>query len=135
MEKYLKLALKEAQKSFSKEEIPVGAIIVKDNKVIARAHNLKEQKKDPTSHAEILAIQKAAKKLKDWRLTGCTMYITLEPCAMCAGAIINARLDKIVYGSKDPKEGGACGEKKVKSEYYEFLPAAKILKDSFQKLR
>lgn len=106
--KFMKEALKEAQKSYKKEEIPVGAIIVKDGKIIARGHNLKETKADPTKHAEIIAIQKACKKLQTWRLTGCTMYVTLEPCSMCAGSLIQSRLDKVVIGTMDEKTG-ACG--------------------------
>ncbi len=106
--KFMKEALKEAQKSYKKEEIPVGAIIVKDGKIIARGHNLKETKTDPTKHAEIIAIQKACKKLQTWRLTGCTMYVTLEPCSMCAGSLIQSRLDKVVIGTMDEKTG-ACG--------------------------
>lgn len=106
--KFMKEALKEAQKSYKKEEIPVGAIIVKDGKIIARGHNLKETKTDPTKHAEIIAIQKACKKLQTWRLTGCTMYLTLEPCSMCAGSLIQSRLDKVVIGTMDEKTG-ACG--------------------------
>lgn len=106
--KFMKEALKEAQKSYKKEEIPVGAIIVKDGKIIARGHNLKETKTDPTKHAEIITIQKACKKLQTWRLTGCTMYVTLEPCSMCAGSLIQSRLDKVVIGTMDEKTG-ACG--------------------------
>lgn len=106
--KFMKEALKEAQKSYKKEEIPVGAIIVKDGKIIAKGHNLKETKTDPTKHAEIIAIQKACKKLQTWRLTGCTMYVTLEPCSMCAGSLIQSRLDKVVIGTMDEKTG-ACG--------------------------
>lgn len=106
--KFMKEALKEAQKSYKKEEIPVGAIIVKDGKIIARGHNIKETKTDPTKHAEIIAIQKACKKLQTWRLTGCTMYVTLEPCSMCAGSLIQSRLDKVVIGTMDEKTG-ACG--------------------------
>lgn len=106
--KFMKEALKEAQKSYKKEEIPVGAIIVKDGKIIARGHNLKETKTDPTKHAEIIAIQKACKRLQTWRLSGCTMYVTLEPCSMCAGSLIQARIDKVVIGTMDEKTG-ACG--------------------------
>lgn len=106
-EKYMKEALKEAQKAYEKLEIPVGAVIVKNNKIIARAHNLKETKKDTTNHAEILAIQKASKKLGAWRLKDCEMYVTLEPCSMCAGAIINSRIKKIYIGALDEKTGAA----------------------------
>ena len=107
-EQFMKEALKEAKKAYNKLEIPVGAIIVKDGKIIARAHNIKEEKQDTTKHAEIIAIQKASKKLETWRLNDCEMYVTLEPCAMCAGAIIQARLKKLYIGTMDPKTG-ACG--------------------------
>lgn len=107
-EKYMKEALKEAKKAYDKLEIPVGVVIVKNNKIIARAHNLKEEKKDTTKHAEILAIQKASKKLESWRLIDCEMYVTLEPCSMCAGALINSRIKKVYIGAKDSKTG-ACG--------------------------
>ena len=106
-EKYMKQALKEAQKAFDIMEIPVGAIIVKNGKIIARAYNQKETKNDTTKHAEILAIQKASKKLKSWRLLDCEMYVTLEPCSMCAGAIINSRIKKIYIGTMDEKTGAA----------------------------
>lgn len=117
--KFMAQALKEAQKSYEKEEIPVGAVIVKDGKIIARGHNLKETKTDTTNHAEIIAIKKASKKLKSWRLTGCTMYVTLEPCTMCAGALIQARLDKVVIGTMDEKTG-ACGSVLNVLEDYTF---------------
>ena len=105
--KFMKQALKEAKKAYEKLEVPVGAVIVKDGKIIARAHNLKETKTDTTKHAEILAIQKASKKLESWRLLDCEMYITLEPCSMCAGAIINSRIKKIYIGALDEKTGAA----------------------------
>ena len=107
-EKFMKEALKEAKKAFDKDEVPVGALIVKVNKIIARAHNKKESKCDATNHAEILAIQKACKKLNSWRLIDCDMYVTLEPCSMCAGALINARIRKLYIGTQDDKTG-ACG--------------------------
>ena len=106
-EYYMRQALKEAEKAYKKLEIPVGAIIVKDGKIIARAHNQKETKKDTTKHAEILAIQKASKKLNSWRLLDCEMYVTLEPCTMCAGAMINARIKKVHIGTMDEKTGAA----------------------------
>jgi endonuclease-3 len=109
-EKYMKIALEEAKKAAEIGEIPVGAVIVKDNKIIARAYNLKEKERDTTFHAEIEAIRIASRKLNSWRLEGCTMYVTLEPCSMCAGAIINARLDRLVIGAMDEKTG-ACGSK------------------------
>lgn len=107
-EKFMKAALKEAQKAYEKEEVPIGVVIVKDDKIIAKAHNLKEIKKDTTEHAEIRAIKKASKKLDSWRLTDCEMYTTLEPCPMCAGAIIQARIKKVYIGAMDEKTG-ACG--------------------------
>ena len=106
--KYMKEALKEAKKAYDKGEIPVGAVIVKDNKIIARAHNIKEEKNDTTKHAEIIAIQKASKKLNSWRLIDCEMYVTLEPCSMCAGALIQSRVKKVYIGTMDTKTG-ACG--------------------------
>lgn len=109
-EKYMQEAIKEAKKAYKKLEVPVGAVIVKDGEIIARAHNLKETKNDTTKHAEILAIQQASKKLKSWRLIDCEMYITLEPCTMCAGAIINSRIKKIYVGAMDEKTG-AVGSK------------------------
>lgn len=118
-EKFMKEALKEAKKAYDKEEIPVGAVIVKDGKIIARAHNSKEISKNAVSHAEILAIQKACKKLESWRLLDCEMYVTLEPCPMCAGAIINARISKIYIGTDDEKTG-ACGSKLNLLEDYKF---------------
>lgn len=104
-EKFMKEALKEANKAYGKLEVPVGAVIVKDGKIIARAHNLKETKLDTTKHAEILAIQKASKKLNSWRLLDCEMYVTLEPCSMCAGALINSRIKKVYIGASDEKTG------------------------------
>lgn len=106
-QKFMKEALKEAKKAYDKLEVPVGAVIVKDGKIIARAHNLKETRLDTTKHAEILAIQKASKKLKSWRLLDCEMYVTLEPCSMCSGAIINSRIKKIYIGTLDEKTGAA----------------------------
>ncbi|NEZ47992.1 nucleoside deaminase [Clostridium niameyense] len=108
MEKFMLEAIIEARKAFKIKEIPVGAVIVKENKIIARAYNLKENLKDPTAHAEILAIKKAAKILNNWRLTGCSMYVTLEPCPMCAGAILQSRISKLYIGTFDCTTG-ACG--------------------------
>lgn len=107
-EKFMLEALKEADKSAALDEVPVGAVIVKDNKIIARGHNLREKSKDPTSHAEIVAIRKACKKLNSWRLEDCTMYVTIEPCSMCAGTLLWTRIKRIVYGAKDPKGGAIC---------------------------
>ena len=126
--KFMKEALKEAQKAYDKNEIPVGAVIVKDNKIIARAHNIKEEKNDTTKHAEIIAIQKASKKLGSWRLLNCEMYVTLEPCSMCAGALIQARLKKVYIGTMDAKTG-ACGSVLNLLEDYKFNHNVEIEKD------
>ena len=107
-EKFMKMALAEAEKAFDAGEIPVGAVIVRDGEVIARAHNLCETQNDPTAHAEMLAIRAAGERLGTWRLSSCTLYVTLEPCPMCTGAAINARVGRIVFGAKDPR-AGACG--------------------------
>lgn len=101
----MKLALKQAKKAYKKDEVPVGAVIVKDGKVISKAYNLREKTNLATGHAEILAIQKANKKLKSWRLDSCTLYVTIEPCPMCAGAIVQSRIKKVVYGAQDIKSG------------------------------
>ncbi len=110
VEKYMREALKEAYKAYDKGEVPIGAVIVREGRIISRAHNLRESKKQSCAHAEILAIEKACRKLEAWRLNGCEMYVTLEPCAMCAGAIINARIDKLYIGANEPKFG-AVGSK------------------------
>ena len=98
--------MKEADKAEQKEEVPIGCVIVKDGKVVARAHNLKQTKRLATAHAEVLAIEKACRKLKDWRLEDYEIYVTLEPCAMCAGAIASARIKKAYFGAYEPKGGG-----------------------------
>lgn len=100
-------ALLEAKKAAALGEIPVGAVIVRDEQVIARAHNRRELDQDAMAHAEVLCIQQACRVLNSWRLSGCTLYVTLEPCPMCSGAIINSRLDRVVYGAKDDKAGCA----------------------------
>lgn len=97
-EKYMNIALTEAKKAYRKNEIPVGCVIVKNNKIIAKAHNLKEIKHSSLYHAEIIAIKKANRRLKNWRLIGCEMYVTMEPCPMCASAIKQSRIEKIYYG-------------------------------------
>jgi tRNA(adenine34) deaminase len=104
----MRRALREAQKADSEGEVPVGAVVVQYGKVIARAHNRPLGLSDPSAHAEILALRRGAKKLANYRLKGCDLYVTIEPCAMCAGAIIQARLRRLVYGTPDPK-AGACG--------------------------
>ena len=104
----MKEALKEAKKAELIDEVPIGCVIVKNDKIIARGHNQRETKQSPIGHAEIVAINKAAKKLNSWRLEGCDIYVTLEPCIMCSGAIIQSRINKVYYGASDPK-GGALG--------------------------
>jgi len=104
----MKLALVEAKKAAKKGEVPVGCIIVKNNKIVGRAHNLTIQRNDPTAHAEMLAIRKAAQKTGNYRLTNCEMFVTIEPCAMCAGAAVWSRIKRIIFGKKDEKSG-ACG--------------------------
>ena len=145
-ERYMKEALAEAGKAFDLGEVPVGAVIVRSGEVIARGHNLTETEKDPTMHAEMIAVREAAAVLGGWRLPGCTMYVTLEPCAMCAGALVWARLDRLVAGAKDPK-AGACGsvidiphQKKfnhsIEVEYGVLEDeCAGMLKEFFRKLR
>lgn len=145
-EKFMKKAIKQAKKAYDKEEIPVGAVIVKDGKIIARGYNKKEEKKDTTQHAEIIAIQKASRKIGAWRLQDCEMYVTLEPCAMCTGALIQARLKRVYIGTMDPKTG-ACGSVLNLLEDYKFnhkvevetnimqKECEKILKDFFKYLR
>lgn len=102
---YMGKALEEAKTAYAVGEIPIGAVIIYKKKAIARAYNLRESLPCATAHAELLAIEKACRVLKRWRLTGCTLYVTVEPCPMCAGAIINSRLDRLVYGCDDPKAG------------------------------
>lgn len=106
--KFMRLALEEANKSKEELEVPIGAVLVHEGEVISTGRNKREILKNALLHAEIDAINKACKKLNRWRLTGCTLYVTLEPCPMCAGAIINSRISKLVYGTADPK-AGSCG--------------------------
>lgn len=103
-EEFMKAALKQAQIAFAKGDVPVGAIIVKDGKIIAKAYNKREHTNDSTDHAEIIAIKKACKRIKDWRLNDCIMYVTLEPCSMCMGAIQQSRITKVVYGTKNTND-------------------------------
>lgn len=106
-EKFMKAAIREARKAEKLEEVPIGCVIVYEGKIIARGYNRRNTDKNTLAHAELLAIKKASKKLGDWRLEGCTLYVTLEPCQMCAGAIVQARIDKVVIGSMNPKAGCA----------------------------
>jgi len=144
-EYFMHQALLEAKKAASKLEVPVGCIIVKDNEIIARAHNLVESKQTVSAHAEIIAINKAAKKLSSWRLEDCEIYVTLEPCIMCSGAIINSRIRTLIYGTSEPKFGACESKTNVfsltlnhKTEVISGILANEsnqMLKDFFQKLR
>lgn len=144
-EKIIKELLKEAKKAYDKDEVPVGALIVKDGHIIARGHNQRISKNNALYHAEIVAIEKACKKLKSWRLDNCEIWTTLEPCVMCTGAIMQARIKKVYFLAKDEK-GGAVVSKyslfddnklpfKVKYEYIPVEEASQILKDFFYKKR
>lgn len=135
-EKYMKIAIQEAKKAYKKGEIPVGCVIVKDNKIISKAHNKKEKTKNCINHAEILCISKACKKIKNWRLDNCIIYITMEPCMMCCGAIKQARIKKIVYGIENENYGYT---KKINN--IEIVPnvysaeCKKVIKSFFKKIR
>jgi tRNA(adenine34) deaminase len=104
---FMKEALEEAKKAYELDEVPIGAVVVKDGKIIGRGHNSRERKQDPTLHAEIIAIRQAAAELGSWRLTDCELYVTIEPCPMCAGAILQSRIPRVIYGARDPKAGCA----------------------------
>ncbi|CDR31456.1 Probable Zn dependent nucleoside deaminase [Acholeplasma oculi] len=142
---FMNEALKEAKKAFLKDEVPVGAIAVKHGKIIARAHNLRESKQDFSAHAEFIVMQKAQKKLGSWRLEDVSIYVTLEPCPMCAGAMIQSRIKDLYFGAKDPKAGAVCSVLKLLDNpfnhqiHYEgdilFESASELLKDFFKKLR
>lgn len=142
---YMNLALKEAKKAYKKLEVPIGAVIVKDGKIIAKAHNLREKKQSSLAHAEILAIKKACEKLESWRLDSAELYVTLEPCSMCAGAITQARIKKVYFGAKDEKNGcvGSIANifddikttHKVEYEYIENKECSDILSNFFKELR
>ena len=138
-------ALKEAQKAFDKMEVPVGAVVVYQDKIIARAHNLRESKQDFSAHAELLAMQKATKKIGSWRLEDCDVYVTLEPCSMCAGAMIQSRIRHLYYGAADIKAGAVESVVKLLDNRFnhsiqyigglEASRASQLLKDFFKKLR
>ena len=134
-EKYMLLAIEEAKKAESEDEVPVGAIIVREGKIVSSAYNTREYGKNALYHAEIKAIDEACKKLGGWRLVGCTMYVTLEPCPMCAGAIVNARVERVVYGAPDHK-AGAFGTMLDLTNYPLFKPeiTKDVLKDDCSRL-
>ena len=143
--KNMDLAYKEAQKAKSEDEVPVGCVIVKDGKILAKAHNKKVCKNDATAHAEIECIKKASKKLDSWRLDDCEMYVTLEPCLMCSGAIVNSRIKKVFFAAKDPKGGALVSNININEikninhypevEYVESKECEQILKDFFKNKR
>ncbi|MGE5330016.1 MAG: tRNA adenosine(34) deaminase TadA [Deltaproteobacteria bacterium] len=143
--KYMEIALQEARKAYKKGEAPVGAVIVRDDEIIAKTHNLRESRKEPTAHAEILAIKKAAKKLNAWRLSDCDLYVTLEPCPMCAGAIVQSKIRRLYYGAYDARAGAAGSVINLfennfnhKVEVYEGImeeECAEILRVFFKELR
>ncbi len=104
---FMEAAIREAERAFQEDEVPIGAVAVFDGKIIASNHNRKEQLRDPLAHAEMLVVSETSKKLERWRLTGVTLYVTIEPCLMCMGALIHSRIDRLVFGARDPKFGGA----------------------------
>ncbi len=145
-EYFMKEALQEARKAYDLGEVPIGAVIVRDNEIIARGHNLKETNNDPTAHAEIIAIRKASKALNSWRLTNCDLYVTIEPCAMCAGSLVQARINRLIIGAMDPKAGAAGSVYNIVNDerlnhrievVYGVLEeeCSKIMKDFFRSLR
>ena len=142
----MKEAYREAEKAFKEDEVPVGCVIVKEEKIIARAHNRKEKKNCAVFHAEIECINKATRKLDNWNLKGCELYVTLEPCMMCTGAIVNSRIDKVFFGCTDPKGGALVSNIKFKriknlNHYPEIKggidgeECSKILKEFFRSKR
>ncbi len=136
-ESFMRVALDEAEQAALEDEIPVGAVCVKNGRVISRAHNARESTHDPTSHAELLAIRRAAKALKTWRLNGCTLYVTLEPCLMCSGAIINSRISRVVFGPYDPKAGALGSLYNVGNDprlNHETMVVAGVLQENSSKL-
>ena len=144
-EYYMKIAIKEAIKARKKGDIPVGAVIVFNNKIISKAYNKKQKRKNPVLHAELIAISKASRKLKKWQLENCTLYVTLEPCLMCAGAIIQSRIKKIVYATESPKFGYVESVDRVFDKKNNHTPiikkgickaeASKLLKEFFENKR
>jgi len=144
-EKYLDLSIKQAKIAYIKDEVPVGCVIVKDDVVLAKAYNQKVKKNDSTSHAEIECIKKATRKLNTWHLDGCDMYVTLEPCMMCTGAIVNSRIKNVYFGAKDLKGGCLVSNIKIdevkninhypKVHYIENKECENLLKDFFKNKR
>ena len=137
MEKFMLEALKQAEKAYKANEVPVGCVIVKDDKIIAKAFNKRNTSKMACAHAEILAINKACKKLKDWRLSGCSLFVTLEPCPMCAGACFNARIDNVIFGATDEKSGAFTSKVKMQNKNllnHTLNVTGEVLKEPCEKL-
>jgi len=144
-EKFMRLAIKEAEKAMIKEEVPIGAVIVKNGKVISRGHNLRESKQNSLKHAEIVAIDKACKKLNNFRLENCDLYVTIEPCLMCSGAIVQSRIRRVYFGARDEKYGAVISvtnafeiKSNHKVEFEEGVckeECGRLIKDFFKQLR
>ena len=144
--KYMQMALAEARKAYQRAEVPIGAVVVCNDQVVGRGFNLREQTQDPTSHAEMIALREAAKNEASWRLEDCQLYVTLEPCPMCAGAILQSRIKRLVYGASDPKAGAVRSlyqllddhrfnhQVEVEAGVLE-KESAQLLKDFFRELR
>ena len=143
---FMRLAIAEAELARAEDEVPIGAGIVREGRVIAAAHNQREQLRDPTAHAEMIAITQAAAELESWRLEGCTLYVTLEPCPMCAGAIVQARIPRVVFGATDPKAGAVrslfelLGDKRLNHQAEVVAgilaePCGELLSQFFQRQR
>jgi len=144
--KYMKMALAEARKAYQRDEVPIGAVVVCNDQVVGRGFNLREQTQDPTSHAEMIALREAAANEASWRLEDCQLYVTLEPCPMCAGAILQSRIKRLVYGASDPKAGAVRSlyqlldddrfnhQVEVEAGLLE-AESAQLLKDFFRELR
>ncbi|MBI2083583.1 MAG: nucleoside deaminase [Deltaproteobacteria bacterium] len=131
---FMKHALREAEKAFNKDEVPIGAVAVYEGKIIGRAHNIRETTQDPLGHAEILLLKKVSKKLKSWRLNGVTIYVTLEPCLMCMGALLQVRIDRLVFGATAPNSGVGDHQIEVSTDVL-AADSKKLLKHFFQILR
>ncbi|WP_268898751.1 tRNA adenosine(34) deaminase TadA [Brevibacillus migulae] len=145
-ERFMQAAMEEAKKAAEIGEVPIGAVIVRDGEIVGRGYNLRETRKDPTLHAEMIAIREASERLGGWRLIGCTLYVTLEPCPMCAGAIVQSRVEQVVYGAADPKAGcaGTLMDLLNEPRFNHQVPVVsgvlgeecgQLLKDFFRRLR
>ncbi|MCB9594991.1 MAG: tRNA adenosine(34) deaminase TadA [Sandaracinaceae bacterium] len=145
-EAWMREAIAEARRAEEAGEVPVGAVLVADGRIVGRGHNLRERAQDPTAHAELIGVRAAAARLRTWRLSGVTVYVTLEPCPMCAGALVNARVDRVVYGARDPKAGAtetlfAIGSDERLNHRFAIEPGvladecASLLTDFFRRIR